>query len=165
MLHCTTNYPCPYDDVNLKAMHTLQDAFHLPVGYSDHTIGRDVAVAAVALGARIIEKHFTLDRNMEGPDHAASTEPNDFKQMVKGIRIVEASLGTGVKKPTTAETRISQVVTKRIVAKKTIKPGDCFSDGNVCVKRNNIGERACEWNNVMGRVAVRTYNIDEGIVL
>ena len=165
VLHCTTNYPCPYEDVNLKAMLTLQDAFHLPVGYSDHTIGRDVAVAAVALGARIIEKHFTLDRNMEGPDHAASTEPSDFKQLVKGIRVVEASLGTGLKKLTVAETRISQVITKRIVAKKAIKPGDYFSDKNICVKRNNVGERACEWERVMGRVAAHTYSIDEGIVL
>ena len=90
VLHCTTNYPCPYEDVNLRAMLTLRDAFHLPVGYSDHTIGRDVAVAAVALGAKVIEKHFTLGCNLEGPDHLASTEPKDFVNFVKGIRIVES---------------------------------------------------------------------------
>ena len=122
ILHCTTSYPCPYNQVNLKAMCTLRDAFHLPVGYSDHTIGNEVAVAAVALGARIIEKHFTLSCNMEGPDHAASTEPEAFAELVKAIRNVELCMGTGTKEPTSAEKEISRVVTKRIVAKKNIEP-------------------------------------------
>ena len=103
VLHCTTNYPCPYEDVNLKAMLTLRDAFHLPVGYSDHTIGREVSISAVALGASVIEKHFTLDCNMEGPDHAASTEPEEFAALVKAIRNVENCLGTGIKEPTKSE--------------------------------------------------------------
>lgn len=165
VLHCTTNYPCPYEDVNLKAMLTLRDAFHLPVGYSDHTIGRDVAVAAVALGACIIEKHFTLDRNMEGPDHLASTEPEELAELVKGVRIVEDCIGTGIKEPTEAEKRISKVVTKRIVAKRNILAGEIFNNNNICIKRNDIGERACDWNRVIGRTASHIYRIDEGIVI
>ena len=165
VLHCTTNYPCPYEDVNLKAMLTLRDAFHLPIGYSDHTIGRDVAVSAVALGATIIEKHFTLDCNMEGPDHAASTDPAGFADLVKGIRIAESCMGTGVKEPTRAETKIAQVVTKRIVAKRTIKAGEVFSDNNICIKRNDIGEKARDWDRVIGKQAARQYTVDEGIML
>ena len=114
LLHCTTNYPCPPQDVNLKAMLTLREAFHLPAGYSDHTVGRDVAVSAVALGAVVIEKHFTLDCGMEGPDHAASTPPDDFAALVKAVRSVELCLGTGIKEPTDAERGIAKVVTKRI---------------------------------------------------
>ena len=165
VLHCTTNYPCPYEDVNLKAMLTLRDAFHIPVGYSDHTIGRDVSVAAVALGATVIEKHFTLDCSMEGPDQAASTDPAGFVDLVKGIRIVEEALGTGIKEPTDAEAKISQVVTKRVVAKRTIKSGELFNDDNICIKRNDIGEKACDWERVIGKKAVCDYKEDEGIVL
>ena len=163
ILHCTTNYPCPYEDVNLRAMLTLRDAFHLPVGYSDHTIGRDVAVSAVALGATIIEKHFTLDCNMEGPDHAASTDPAGFADLVKGIRIAESCMGTGIKEPTKAETKIAQVVTKRIVAKQKIKVGEVFSDSNICIKRNDLGEKACDWERVLGKIATKNYSEDEGI--
>lgn len=165
VLHCTTNYPCPYEEVNLNAMLTLRDAFHLPVGYSDHTIGRDVAVAAVALGATIIEKHFTLDCNMEGPDHAASTEPSGFADLVKGIRIVEDALGTGIKKPTVAEKKISQVVTKRIVAKNDIKQGEQFTDTNLCIKRNVTGLLARDWDRIIGRNATKAYRQDEGICI
>ncbi len=165
LLHCTTNYPCPYEDVNLRAMLTLRDAFHLPVGYSDHTVGRDVAVSAVALGARVLEKHFTLDCNMEGPDHAASTDPAGFADLVKGIRIAESCMGTGIKKPTKAETKIARVVTKRIVAKMTIKAGEVLDDSNICVKRNDIGEKAFDWDIVLGRRAIRDYKEDEGIVI
>ncbi len=165
VLHCTTNYPCPYQDVNLNAMLTLRDAFHLPIGYSDHTIGRDVAIAAVALGAKVIEKHFTLDRNMEGPDHLASTEPKDFIDLVKGIRIVEECLGNGVKAPTNAEKQISTVITKRIVASRRIKIGEKFSKENICIKRNDIGEKAADWERVIGREALREYNTDEGVTL
>lgn len=165
VLHCTTNYPCPYEDVNLRAMLTLRDAFHLPVGYSDHTIGREVAVSAVALGAKIVEKHFTLDCQMDGPDHAASTEPQDFAALVKAIRTVEECLGTGVKEPTRAEKEISKVVTKRVVAQKPIQKGEVFTDENVCVKRNNIGVLARNWDLIIGRKADKDYIIDEGIRL
>lgn len=163
VLHCTTNYPCPYEDVNLRAMLTLRDAFHLPVGYSDHTIGREVAVSAVALGAKIVEKHFTLDCQMDGPDHAASTEPQDFAALVKAIRTVEACLGTGVKEPTGAEKEISKVVTKRVVAQKPIQKGEVFTDENVCVKRNDLGILARHWDLVIGREATKDYLEDEGI--
>ena len=165
VLHCTTNYPCPYEDVNLKAMLTLRDAFHLPVGYSDHTIGRDVAVSAVALGAQIVQKHFTLDCKMDGPDHAASTEPEDFKEMVKAIRKVEVCLGTGVKEPTSAEKKISKVVTKRVVAGRFIKKGETFSQENICVKRSNEGIRARDWDTVIGKTAYMDFSKDEGIKL
>lgn len=165
VLHCTTNYPCPYEDVNLKAMLTLRDAFHLPVGYSDHTIGRDVAVSAVSLGATVIEKHFTLDCNMEGPDHAASTDPAGFAELVKGIRTVEKALGTGIKEPTVAETKISQVVTKRIVAKKDIVQGEQFTDTNLCIKRNDTGLLAREWDGIIGKRANKAFSQDEGICI
>ncbi len=164
LLHCTTNYPCPYEDVNLKAMLTLKNTFHLPVGYSDHTIGRDIAVAAVSLGATIIEKHFTLDCKMEGPDHLASTEPKDFADLVKGIRIVEYGLGTGIKEPTLAEKKISKVVTKRIVAKKDIKKGELFTIDNICIKRNNTGVPAKEWYNYINKISTKNYLTDEGIL-
>lgn len=165
VLHCTTNYPCPYEDVNLRAMITLRDAFHLPVGYSDHTIGRDVAVAAVAMGAKIIEKHFTLECDMEGPDHKASTEPKEFAELVNAIRRVESCLGTGIKEPTNAEKEISEVVTKRIVAKENIIPGDTFTEDNICVKRSDTGAKAYNWDEVIGRQTQRAYAVDEGIVL
>ncbi len=164
VLHCTTNYPCPYEDVNLRAMLTLRDAFHYPVGYSDHTIGKEVAVSAVALGAAIIEKHFTLDCKMDGPDHAASTEPKDFAALVKAIRTVEASLGTGIKEPTCAEKEISKVVTKRIVARQPIKKGEAFTEENICVKRNDVGVLAKHWDIILGRKATKDYLEDEGIL-
>lgn len=165
VLHCTTNYPCPYEDVNLNAMLTLRDAFHLPIGYSDHTIGCDVAVAAVTLGAKIVEKHFTLDRNMDGPDHLASTEPSGFRGLVESIRRIEVCLGTGIKRPTISERDISKVVTKRIVAKKVIEKGTVFSADNIIVKRNDVGCVANQWDMVIGKVANKNYAIDEGIVL
>ncbi len=165
ILHCTTSYPCLYKDVNLRAMLTMRDYFHLPVGYSDHTIGREVAVSAVALGATIIEKHFTLDCNMEGPDHAASSDPIGFSELVKGIRITEQCLGNGIKEPTSCEKTISTVVTKRIVAQRMIHQGEVFSESNICIKRNDIGAHARDWDKVIGRVANRTFNVDDGITL
>ncbi|MCR5397708.1 MAG: N-acetylneuraminate synthase [Lachnospiraceae bacterium] len=165
LLHCTTNYPCPYDQVNLRAMLTLKDAFHLPVGYSDHTIGDEVAVAAVGLGAKVIEKHFTLDCHMEGPDHIASTEPKAFRKMVEKIRHIEAALGDGVKTPTSSERRISKVVTKRIVASNDISKGKVITAEDICVKRNDIGMRAAEWDRVIGSIARKDYLPDEGIIL
>ena len=165
LLHCTTNYPCPYADVNLKAMLTLKEAFHLPVGYSDHTVGREVSVAAVALGATVIEKHFTLDCAMEGPDHAASTPPEAFAALVQAIRNTEIFLGDGAKMPTTAEKEISKVVTKRIVAARPIKAGETFTQDNLCVKRNDVGEPAIRWEQVLGRIAQKDYHHDEGILV
>ncbi len=163
VLHCTTNYPCPYEDVNLNAMLTLRNAFHLPVGYSDHTIGRDVAVSAVAMGATIIEKHFTLDCKMEGPDHAASTDPAGFIELVDAIRRIEKCLGTGIKSPTICEKQISNVVTKRIVAKKNISIGEELTIDNICIKRNGTGEFASRWDSIIGRRAAKEYMEDEGI--
>lgn len=165
LLHCTTNYPCSYENVNLRAMITLKDVFHTPVGYSDHTIGRDVSIAAVTLGAKVIEKHFTLDCDMEGPDHAASTAPKDFAKFVQAIRRAEVFLGNGVKNPTDAENEIFKVVTKRIVAAVPIKKGELFTDKNLCVKRNNTGLKAADWDIVIGKVAQKDYMIDEGVVL
>ncbi len=163
LLHCTTNYPCPYADVNLKAMLTLRDTFRLPVGYSDHTVGREVAVCAAALGAAVLEKHFTLDCHMDGPDHAASTEPCDFAALVQAVRTAEACMGTGIKEPTAAEKRIVEVVTKRVVAKRPISQGETFHEENVCVKRNDTGALARDWDRVIGKRAARDYRPDEGI--
>ncbi len=163
LLHCTTNYPCPYDEVNLKAMITLQETFHFPIGYSDHTIGTEVAVAAVAMGAKVIEKHFTLDRTMEGPDHVASTEPDEFNDMVLKIRNIENALGSGIKQVAPSEKKIKSVVTKRLVAKRPIIIGDTFCEENICVKRSNRGELAFEWDRVVGRIAMRDYDVDDGI--
>lgn len=163
LLHCTTNYPCPFDSVNLKAMDTLHNAFGLEVGYSDHTVGIEVPVSAVARGAIIIEKHFTLDCNMEGPDHLASTEPKEFKKMVDYIRNIEKALGTGVKQPTEAEKDISKVVLKRIVAKQMIHEGETITEKSICVKRNEKGLPASAWDIIIGTKARRTFDADEGI--
>lgn len=165
ILHCTTNYPCPYKDVNLKSMITLKHAFHLPVGYSDHTMGREVSIAAVALGATIVEKHFTIDSHMEGPDHAASIEPKEFAELVNAIRIVESSLGDGIKRPTDGEKEIAEVVTKRIVAARTIKKGENFSVDNLNVKRNDVGLKANYWDFALNRMAEKDYCTDEGIII
>lgn len=165
LLHCTTNYPCSFDEVNLKAMKTLRDAFHLPVGYSDHTVGTEAAVSAVAMGATVIEKHFTLDKNMEGPDHIASTEPDEFAHMVRQIRNIEIALGDGIKRMTASEEEIRSVVTKRIVAQKKIMTGELFSDDNVCVKRSEYGELASSWDNVVGRASNQDYIPNQGIMI
>lgn len=163
LLHCTTNYPCPYDAVNLKAMDTLKHAFCLPVGYSDHTEGLEVPVAAASIGAGVIEKHFTLDRNMEGPDHKASMEPKAFKEMVQAIRHIETALGNGLKQPTKVEQQISKVVLKRIVAKRDIRAGQVIREEDICVKRNNTGLPANAWDIILGTAARRDYKVDEGI--
>ena len=130
LLHCNTEYPTPFEDVNLAAMDTMRKAFNVEVGYSDHTKGIEVPIAAVALGATIIEKHFTLDRNMEGPDHKASLEPDEFKQMVMSIRHIESALGSGEKKPSASEKKNITIARKSIVAKKVIKEGEVFSPDN-----------------------------------
>ena len=165
LLHCTTSYPCPYDRVNLRAIDTLRTAFSLPVGYSDHTQGIAVPTAAVARGAVVIEKHFTLDRNMDGPDHLASTEPMEFRQMVSSIRQVEAALGTGSKTPTSEEKDISGVVLKRIVAAHPIAEGSRLQAEDLAVKRNDRGISARYWDLVIGTTARRDYMTDEAIEL
>lgn len=165
LLHCTTNYPCPMQDVNLKAMLTLKEAFKIPVGYSDHTEGIEVPVAAVVMGAKVIEKHFTLDRNMEGPDHLASTEPAEFKKMVDSIRNIEKAFGTGEKLPTKSEIDISKVVLKRCVASKKIKTGEIFNENNLTVKRNDKGLPAKYWDLIIGKKATKEYEIDEAVEL
>lgn len=165
LLHCTTNYPCPMEDVNLNAMDTLIEEFGLPVGYSDHTKGIEVSIAAVSKGATVIEKHFTLDKNMEGPDHLASTEPDEFKKMVDLIRNIEKALGDGKKVPTNDEINISKVVFKRIVAAKEIKKGETITEDKIACKRNEKGEPARNYDKVVGSIANKDYSIDEGIEL
>jgi len=161
ILHCTTNYPCPYKEVNLKAMLTLKEAFKLPVGYSDHTLGIEVPVAAVAMGAKIIEKHFTLDKKLLGPDHKASLEPHELKAMVKAIRNIEKSLGDGIKKPNKSEIEIMKVARKSIVASKNIKKGEIFTKTNITVKRPGTGISPMRWDEVIGEKANRDFKDDE----
>lgn len=165
LLHCTTSYPCAFENVNLEAMKTIHEAFKVPVGYSDHTLGNTVAIAAVAMGAKVIEKHFTLDKNMEGPDHRASSEPEEFAALVREIRNIEIALGNGKKEVTKVEKGISKVVLKRIVAKKPIREGQVISEGDICVKRNDVGLACNKWDLVIGTKARRNYVIDEGIEL
>lgn len=165
LLHCTTNYPCPMDEVNLKAMLTLRDAFKCHIGYSDHTMGTEVPVAAVALGAEIIEKHFTLDRTMEGPDHKASLEPAELKLMVHQIRNIEAALGDGIKRPNKSEAENAKVVQKSILAKRPIKKGEVLSEENLVAKRAGAGISSVHWDVVVGTKALQDYDIDEPIKL
>jgi N,N'-diacetyllegionaminate synthase len=165
VLHCTTEYPAPFEDVNLKAMETIQSELCVPVGYSDHTRGIEVAIAAVAMGASVIEKHFTLDRNMEGPDHKASLEPNEFKTMVKAIRNVEVAIGDGIKKPTDAEKKNMDIVRKSIIAKRDIKKGELFTEENLTVKRPGNGLSPMRWFEVIGQKAPRNFKEDELIDL
>ena len=139
LLHCTTNYPTPYEEVNLKAMQTLAAAFKLPVGYSDHTLGIEVPVAAVAMGAKIIEKHFTIDKKLPGPDHKASLEPDELKEMVKAIRNIEKSLGDGIKKPSKSEIEIMKVVRRSLIASRNIRAGEIIKESDIAIKRPGIG--------------------------
>lgn len=162
LLHCTTNYPTPYEEVNLKAMITLKEAFKLPVGYSDHTNGIEIPVAAVALGACIIEKHFTLDRNMQGPDHKASLEPDDFKSMVRAIRNVEDALGNGIKRPTKSEDEIKNVVRKKLVAVRDMKKGQIIELADVTLKRVNVGLSADFLDIIIGKRLIKGIREDEG---
>lgn len=165
VLHCTTNYPCPMNEVNLSAMQTIKAVIGCKVGYSDHTMGIVVPIAAVALGAEIIEKHFTLDRSMDGPDHAASLNPDELKQMVQAIRNVETAMGDGIKKPNDSEMAISQVVLKRIVAAREIIKGELFSADNLTVKRSDHGLSALEWDSVVGCKAKTNFQTDQPIEL
>ena len=161
ILHCNTEYPTPYADVNLRAMMTIKDKLGVKVGYSDHTQGTEVSVAAVALGAVVIEKHFTLDKNMEGPDHKASLEPSELYEMVRQIRNIEASLGDGIKEPSASEKKNIEVARKSIVAKKVIRKGDVFTEENLTTKRPGTGISPMQWNKVIGHRAIRNFKADE----
>lgn len=161
ILHCTTEYPAPPAQVNLRAMVTIGAAFGLPVGYSDHTEGTAVSVAAVALGASLIEKHFTLDRTLPGPDHAASLEPDDLTRMVRDIRTVEAALGDGRKRPVPAEIPNLAVARRSLVARRAIAPGEPFTDENVACKRPGTGLSPMRLPEILGRKAPRAFEEDE----
>lgn len=161
LLHCNTEYPTPYEDVNLLAMKQMRTAFKKQVGYSDHTVGIEVPIAAVALGAEIIEKHFTLDKNMEGPDHKASLEPQELAQMVSAIRHIEKSLGDGNKKRTASEQHNIAAARKSIVAKCAISKGDIFTEANLTVKRPGSGISPMKWKELIGTKAQRDYVEDE----
>lgn len=161
LLHCTTDYPAPLESVNLKAMLTLKEKFGYPVGYSDHTKGIEVSVAAVAMGAEVIEKHFTLDRNMPGPDHKASLEPNELKELVDAVKNVEKAIGDGNKKPTESELQNRNVARKSIVALKPIKKGELLSEDNLTTKRPGNGISPMRWNEIIGTSAKRDYQEDE----
>lgn len=165
LLHCNTEYPTPFEDVNLRAMQTMRDAFGLEVGYSDHTKGIEVPVAAVALGATVIEKHFTLDRNMEGPDHKASLEPDELTAMVRSIRHIEKALGSGDKSPSSSEKKNIAVARKSIVAKRKINIGEELTEENITVKRPGSGISPMKWFDVIGTRAVRDFQEDELIEL
>lgn len=161
VLHCTTEYPTPMNEVNLRAMQSIHTAFGVAVGYSDHTSGIEVAIAATALGATVIEKHFTLDRNLPGPDHKASLEPGELKAMVVAIRNIELALGDGIKRLTPSEARNKPVARKSLVASQPIKAGEVFSVQNVTVKRPGTGISPMRWDEVMGQVAQRDYQADD----
>lgn len=165
LLHCNTQYPTPMEDVNLNAMLTLKDRYQCDVGYSDHTPGIEVPIAAVALGATVIEKHFTLDHDMEGPDHKASLEPCVLKSMVSAIRHIEKALGTGIKEASPSETENRDIARKSIVASKMIKKGEQFTENNITTKRPGSGISPMKWYNVIGTVAKRDFQEDELIEL
>jgi N,N'-diacetyllegionaminate synthase len=161
ILHCTTEYPTPMIEVNLRAMLSIRTAFGVNIGYSDHTSGIEVAVAAVALGASVIEKHFTLDRNMSGPDHKASLEPDELRAMVVAVRNIEIALGDGIKRLTPSEARNKQVARKSLVASQSIKTGEIFSKMNISAKRPGTGISPMRIEEVIGRTAKRDFSEDE----
>lgn len=163
LLHCTTEYPAPFEDVNLRVMNTLKTAFGLPVGYSDHTEGIAVPIAAVAMGAVVVEKHFTLDRNLPGPDHKASLEPYELKEMVRSIRQVEQAIGNSRKKPSFVELKNREVARKSIVAAKNIKKGELFTEDNLFFKRPGTGISPMYFWNILGNRAEIDYEKDEVI--
>jgi N,N'-diacetyllegionaminate synthase len=166
ILHCNTEYPTPMRDVNLKAMLSIGKYFGTAIGYSDHTLGIEIPVAAVALGATVIEKHFTLDKNMEGPDHLASLEPDELNAMVSAIRNIEQAVsGSGLKEPSESEMRNIPIVRKSIVASQNIKKGDIFSEENITVKRPGTGISPMKWDEVIGQAAIMDFEEDELIKL
>jgi N,N'-diacetyllegionaminate synthase len=162
VLHCNTEYPTPFEDVNLRAMLTIRNAFPgISVGYSDHTLGIEAAIAAVALGATVIEKHFTLDRNLPGPDHKASLEPGELKTMISGIRNIEKALGNGIKRPSPSEVKNKPIARKSLVATQPIKTGELFSAENITAKRPGVGISPMRWDEVLGQAAQKDYEKDE----
>ena len=163
VLHCNTEYPTPMSDVNLKAMVTIRDKLGVKVGYSDHTLGIEIPIAATALGAVLIEKHFTLDRTLPGPDHAASLEPNELKAMVRAIRNIEQAMGDGVKRASPSEQKNLAIARKSIVAKRDIGKGELFSEDNLAVKRPGTGMSPMKWNSIVGTPSTRSYCPDEMI--
>ena len=165
VLHCNTEYPTPMHDVNLRAMLAIRDAFGVGVGYSDHTSGIEIAIAAVALGATVIEKHLTLDCNLPGPDHKASLEPVEFAAMVRAIRNIEQAMGDGIKRPSPSEAKNKPIARKSLVAAKKIHAGERFTVENLAVKRPGTGISPMRWEEVLGRVAGRDFVIDELIEL
>ena len=165
LLHCTTEYPAPIQDVNLRAMKTLAEHFKTAVGYSDHTVGIEVSVAAVAMGASVIEKHFTLDKNMEGPDHKASLEPGELAEMVRAIRKVEQALGSDKKQVTEREKTNRKAARKSIVAARDIRAGEVFTEENLTVKRPGDGISPMRWTEILGKEAIKDLKKEERIVL
>lgn len=166
VLHCNTEYPTPFEDVNLKAMLTIGEELGVNIGYSDHTLGIEVPIAAVALGAKVIEKHFTLDRNMEGPDHKASLEPDELKAMVSAIRNIEKAMaGNGIKSPSNSEIKNKAIARKSIVAAMNIQKGTVLTKENMTVKRPGTGISPMKWDEVIGKVATRDFLADELIEL
>jgi N,N'-diacetyllegionaminate synthase len=161
VLHANTMYPTPMEDVNLRAMVTIGNTFDIAYGYSDHTLGIEVDIAAVAMGASCIEKHFTLDKSMKGPDHKASLEPSELKEMVKAIRNIELALGNVVKKPSKSEIPNIEIARKSIVAKSKIKQGDIFSKDNLAIKRAGKGLSPMRWDELVGSKAIKDYEEDE----
>ena len=165
VLHCNTEYPTPMCDVNLKAMNTIKEAFKVKVGYSDHTLGIEVPIAAVAMGAEVIEKHITLDKNMEGPDHKASLEPHELKAMVAAIRNIEMALGNGIKTPSSSEKKNKSIARKSIVAARVIEIGETFNEENITTKRPGDGLSPMQWDEVIGKKAKRRFVEEEPIEL
>ncbi|CAM4362882.1 N-acetylneuraminate synthase [Gillisia limnaea] len=164
ILHCNTEYPTPMEDVNLKAMFDIQKQLNTKIGYSDHTLGIEVPIAAVALGAKVIEKHFTLDRNLPGPDHKASLEPEELKAMVTSIRNIEMAIsGSGIKEPSPSEAKNKSIARKSIIASQNIKKGEVFSEENLTIKRPGIGISPMKWDEVIGKVADKEY-MEEDII-
>lgn len=165
VLHCNTEYPTPFADVNLRAMCAMREALGVEVGYSDHTLGIEVSIAAVALGATVIEKHFTLDRSLPGPDHQASLEPAELAAMVASIRNIEAALGDGIKRPSLSESKNKPAARKSLVAARAIRAGEVFTAANVAVKRPGTGLSPMLWDEIMGRKAARDFQVDEPLCL
>lgn len=165
VLHCNTEYPTPFQDVNLKAMLSIRNTFGVKVGYSDHTQGIEVALAAVAMGACVIEKHFTIAKNLPGPDHKASLEPHELNALVSGIRNIELAMGDGIKRPSESEKKNRDIARKSIIAKRNISKGEDLSEENCTTKRPGSGISAMRWNEVMGKKAIRDFGQDELIEL
>ncbi len=163
ILHANTEYPTPMEDVNLRAMQTIAETFKISVGYSDHTLGIEVPIAAVALGSTVIEKHFTLDKVMEGPDHKASLEPHELKEMVRVIRNIEKALGSGIKKPSNSERNNISIARKSITACRQIRKGEELNSNNITIKRPGNGISPMRWDEILGTIATKDYKTDDVI--